>query len=382
MSKSKKVSQKGITMPTIINNVENKNGVMTFVVQNTNRSVANALRRTILSDIEVVCLKTDPYKENLIKFVKNTTRLNNEITKHRLSCIPVHIKKYTDDLKDLIVEVKEVNDTDAMKYITSGDIKIKNIVSNKYLSDAAVKKIFPPNSLTKDYILFSRLRPKVSDLIPGEELHLECKFSVSTALEDGMFNVAATCAYGNSPDVVAQNNRWDEISDDLEKSGASVSKIAYERDNWFNHGSKRVYKENSFDFTLESVGVYTNNEIMMLACASIVDRNNKLYQLFNSENVLIKNNTTTVDNCYDVYLEGIDYTIGKVIEYILHYEYFENQKVLSYVGFLKRHPHDTNSIIRIAFTNKNKSNVENINEIFKHSLEISNKIFKNVSEYF
>ena len=382
MSKSMKMSKKGITMPSIVNNVDGKNGTLTFTINNTNMSVVNGLRRTILSDIDLVCLKTDPYKDKLINFITNTTRLNNEITKHRLSCIPVHVKQWTDEMKDLIVEINETNDTDAIKYITSGDIKIKNVLTKKYLSDAAVKKIFPPNQFTKDYILISRLNPRVSDAIPGETLHLECKFSVSTAYEDGTFNVSATCAYGNTPDIVGQNNKWDEISDTLEKDGAPPSKIEYDRQNWFNHGCKRIYKDGSFDFVLESVGVYTNNEIMKLACKSIVDRNNELYKLFNSENILVKNNTTTMDNCFDVYLEGIDWTIGKVIEYILHYEYFENQKLLSYVGFLKRHPHDNNSFIRIAFTNEKKSNIENINEIFKHTIGISNKIYKNISEYF
>ena len=42
--------------------------------------------------------------------------------------------------------------------------------------------------------------------------------------------------------------------------------------------------------------------------------------------------------------------IGKVIEYILHNEYYlSGDRVLDYVGFIKMHPHDTDSIIRISF---------------------------------
>ena len=43
---------------------------------------------------------------------------------------------------------------------------------------------------------FVRLRPKISDELPGEKLHLTCEFSIGTAKEDGTFNVVSTCSYG------------------------------------------------------------------------------------------------------------------------------------------------------------------------------------------
>ena len=36
--------------------------------------------------------------------------------------------------------------------------------------------------------------------------------------------------------------------------------------------------------------------------------------------------------------------IGKVLEYILHYKYYLDLGHLSYVDFLKLHPHDTDSL--------------------------------------
>ena len=380
MSKSKQSRE--IPLPIISNNVENKKGIMTFTMSNTDVSIANAIRRTILSDIEVVCLKTGPYQENLIDIHKNTSRFNNEILKHRLSCIPVHIKNYTDDLKNLLLEIDEENTTSAVRYITTADFKIKDIQSNKYLSDSEVKKIFPPDSFTKNYILFTRLKPKITDTILGEHIHLTCKFSKCTAGEEGTFNVVSTCAYGNTPDLVKQNNMWDDIEEEKLKNGVNKSKVDYEKINWFNHDAKRYFKDSSFDFIIESVGVYSNVEIIKLACESILERNNDLFQLFNNENILVKKNVVNIDNSFDIVLDGIDYTIGKCIEYILHYEYFKNQKIFNYVGFLKAHPHDNHSVIRIAFVDEKKANITNINEIFKHAIQISNQIFKNIVEYF
>ena len=111
-------------------------GVMTFTLENANVSIANALRRTILSDINCVVMDTSLEKKD-IKIFKNTTRFNNEILKQRLSSIPVHIKEL-DAIDDLVVEINEVNDSDSIIYITTNDFKIKNLTSETYLDDEAV----------------------------------------------------------------------------------------------------------------------------------------------------------------------------------------------------------------------------------------------------
>ena len=57
----------------------------------------------------------------------------------------------------------------------------------------------------------------------------------------------------------------------------------------------------------------------------------------------------TIKNSYDITLKNEDYTLGKVLEFILHEEHYKND-VLTFCGFKKFHPHDDDSIIRIAFT--------------------------------
>jgi hypothetical protein len=41
--------------------------------------------------------------------------------------------------------------------------------------------------------------------------------------------------------------------------------------------------------------------------------------------------------------------MGKVIEYILYEKYFMGDKILSFCGFKKFHPHDSDSVIRLAY---------------------------------
>ena len=58
-------------------------------------------------------------------------------------------------------------------------------------------------------------------------------------------------------------------------------------------------------------------------------------------------------------------------------------KTFSYVGFIKKHPHDDDSIIRIVFRNgEEDSNIENIKMIFLACINYSQEIFKHIDESF
>ena len=63
------------------------------------------------------------------------------------------------------------NQGDTIQFITTEDFAIKH--KGKLISKSMVNKIFPPSPITGDYILFARLRPKISEEIPGEELKNE-----------------------------------------------------------------------------------------------------------------------------------------------------------------------------------------------------------------
>ena len=55
-----------------------------FQLENTNVSIANALRRIILSEVPTIVFKTEPYAESKMNITKNNTRLNNEILNNDL----------------------------------------------------------------------------------------------------------------------------------------------------------------------------------------------------------------------------------------------------------------------------------------------------------
>tara|TARA_B110000008_G_scaffold215124_1_gene214411 strand:+ start:2530 stop:3687 length:1158 start_codon:yes stop_codon:yes gene_type:complete len=378
-SKSVSIPKSSIILPNIKESIET-NGILSFTLEKTNVSIANAIRRTLLSDINVVVMDGS-LEKNDIKIHKNTTRFNNEILKQRLGCIPIHIKKH-DVIDDLLIEINEVNDSDSMVYITTKDFKVKNISSNTYLEKEDVKKMFPPDKLTNGYILFTRLRPKISNNIPGQEIHIECKLSISNAAKNGMYNIVSTCAYANTPDRVEQNSQWEKNEQELGEKGYSPKDITEFRKNWYLLRGKRFYKDDSFDFKIESIGVYTNMELVHLAIDNIIRRLTKLYEICQNDKLIINKEKTTMRNSVDITLENEDYTIGKIIEYILHQEYYLGDRVLDYIGFIKMHPHDTDSFIRMSFNSPENFSDENIKSVLGYSCQTGIKIFTNLKEYF
>jgi len=321
-----------------------------FTLSGVNVSLANAIRRTILSDIDLVVFKTTPNELNKCNIIANTSRLNNEIIKQRLSCIPIHIKDIRDfPLKNYIMEVNIENNTDTIIFVTSEHFVIKDLNTGKPLVQDKIREIFPPDEYTGYFIDFVRLRPRISDEIPGEKLHLTCEFDIGNAKEDGMFNAVSNCSYGFTIDLPAQEAELAKKIQSWKDEGKTIEDIKFESENWKLLDGKRIYKKDSFDFIIQSIGIHTDNEIVDIACKILLDKFNDLNTLIEKDELEIKIAENTMANCFDVILENEDYTIGKVLEYFLYSQFYE-KNILTFCGFKKMHPHDNYSIIRLSYT--------------------------------
>jgi DNA-directed RNA polymerase alpha subunit len=366
-----------------INKRNDSDGIFTFTLQGVDVSFANALRRTILSDIETVVFKTTPYSENKSKFIVNTSRLNNEIIKQRLSCIPIHIKDINIPLNNYIVELNVKNSTDTILDVTTKDFKIKDINTNKYLDENKTKEIFKPfvpSDKDEEYFIhLVSLRPKISEEIEGEHLHLTCEFSLGKAKDDGMFNVASTCSYGNTPDLELMNEELEKKKQKWKDQSLTKEDIDYEIKNWQLLEGLRYFKKNSYDFIIETIGVFDNNTILFKACDVILQKINTLEKLIDDDTIKIIPSKNTMNHCYDIVLENEDYTIGLLLRFVLFTKFYEENKILNFCGFKKEHPHNKDSLIRLAYveqTDKSgiKTNLKTANNII---LELFTKLKEN-----
>lgn len=346
---------------TKITNLKEEDGRLTFTISDIDVSYVNAIRRTILADIPIVVFKTTPYEENNAVISVNTSRLNNEIIKQRLSCIPIHIdylENGKSSIENYLLELDVENKTDTTMIVTTKDFKMLNTLTNKYLDETDVKNIFPPfippNGSGEYYIDFLRLRPKISDEIPGERIKLNCKMSISTARHDSMFNVTGTCSYGCTPDIEKMEEQLEIRKQKWKDEGKNENEIKFEAANWKLLEGLRYVIKNSFDYVIESVGIYSNEKIVIESCKILIRKLEELKHLTETDELKIERSDNTLDNCYDVTLENEDYTIGNILNYELYRIFYVELKQINYIGFKKMHPHDDDSILRISVEDSTK----------------------------
>ena len=387
-------------MEPVVSNISSSNKNLTFTLSGVNHSIANAIRRTITSDIPTVIFRTTPYTENKATFIKNSTKYHAEILKQRLSSIPIHFKmsnledfygielSYVDNLlktkkilENYLLDVNVNNTSDSMVTVSTGDFKIFDKEANKYIQQEETKLIFPPfipyNRDTEYYITFVKLNPKISDEIVGEAIHFSAEFGYGSCKEDGSFSVASLAVYGNSIDEERAEYVLKELKADWSKT-MTADEVEKEADNWKLLDKKRIYLPNSFDFKIETIGVYESQRLVTKACEILIERLYLLNYVIDADLLEINVSKNISENSYDVILKADDYTIGAMIQYVLYVSYYPS--VLNYCGYKKIHPDDSHSIIRLGYSEE--TNMETIKEQIKTSIVLLVDVFQKVRKSF
>ncbi len=338
-------------IPRIVSRTDER-GELRFTIDKINVSLANAIRRVILSDIPTFVFRTFPYSECRASITTNTSRIHNEILKQRLSCIPIHVSDMEPTIKEYQLEINVTADAGEIRYVTTRDFKLKNKTNGKYLTDVKVHEIFPPNAITGDFIEFARLLPKMTEYGEGEQLAMTCDLDIGTAKEDGAFNVVSTCAYSMTMDPSKVDEAWRVKEAELVKDGVAAigsEEMKAQRKNWSLLDAQRFTKEDSFDFVIETVGVFTNADIVSKAAQIMINKCTKFIRdIETGENHIIPT-VSTIQNGFDIELKGGDYTLGKVLEFFLHDKHYAEDQTVTYCAFRKIHPHNPDSMIRVGF---------------------------------
>lgn len=357
-----------------------KDEELKFTLSGVNVSIANALRRIVLSEIPIVVFRVSPHSRNKCVIHQNTCGLNNEIVKHRLSCIPIHIRDVESfPLKNYALEVNVQNNTDTTMYVTTKDFTIKDLVTGNPLSEERVREIFPANELTGDFIDFVRLKARPSEDIAPKAIHLTCEFDIGTAKEDAAYNVVSTCAYGNTIDEALQEATLQQLRQKWKDEGKKQEDVEFEAANWKLLEGKRIFLKDSFDFVIQSIGIHTNAELMLMACDIMMQKLANLDSVVDKDEIDIRKSDNTIQNSFDIVLNNEDYTLGKVVEYFLYVLYFE-PRILTFCGFKMLHPHDDFSIIRVGY--KDPVEISTIKGHLKECVLKATDVYKSIRKEF
>ena len=123
-----------------------------------------------------------------------------------------------------------------------------------------------------------------------------------------------------------------------------------------------------------------NKDLVRKACAIIQGKLIDIVQIIDNAEMPILTGETTMENCFDIHLENEDYTVGKILEYVLYSKFYEGDKTLNFCGFKKFHPHDTKSVIRVAFTKKNDKTI--VNRYLREACVDSQQVCKDIYQLF
>jgi|SaaInlV_150m_DNA_4_1039716.scaffolds.fasta_scaffold04672_5 DNA-directed RNA polymerase subunit L len=354
----------------VTNVVENNNEIK-FVLNGVDPCIANGLRRTLLSDIPCVVMKTIPHDQCKVNITKNTSKFNNEIIKQRLACIPIHITDLNTPIDQLELELDIENNTEEVMHVTTGDIKIKNIKTSTYLSDDDKRDIFPPNPMTGYYIDIVRLRPRLTPTSPGERITFTANLSIATVDDNSMYNMVSTCCYGNTQDETKVNEQYKIKEQELKDNGVTGDNLELAMKDWTLLDAQRYFIPNSFDFTVKTVGVYTCKELLKIGCERLIEKAKTVKAAIESpgnnknvdddagvsedpenktkNDVTIETTASTIQNGYDITIDNEDYTLGTMLQYMVYSSHYEGDKQMTFCGFKKFHPHDTYIMIRIGY---------------------------------
>jgi len=349
--------------------------VLTFEIVNIDVSVVNALRRIILTHIPTLVFRGFPHHSNRINITKNNTKFNNEYIKHRISCIPIYEpddSRFENIINTCEVRVNVSNSENKTIYVTTEDFKLYNKETNKEIKDHT---LFPPDQISNHYIPVCCLMPKISDTDEAEEINMTIDFDVGTAKEDSCWNVVSKCMFVNMRDEP-------KIEEEIKKL-----KMKEENEKDFRIlDAQRIFIPFHYLMTVESIGVFNNQDIVIKACEYIKTKITELNVFLGIQTGLTEpsfiqekygifedTSTTSQKPLYYIRIENDDYTIGKLIEKYLFYMFSED---IYYVAFKKDHPHDNHCYVHFAYKEPVEFDkiIHDLSQVTEQIIRIYNKI--------
>lgn len=314
-------------MPYISNRIIKDNAI-SFDLNNKNNdikiSLANAIRRTIISEIDTYIID-----HNNTIFYENTSMLNNEFLKHRLTLIPIISDIADINYDNLIISCKKKNDGEYMESVYVSDFVCKDSTTDVIIDNNIIFK-YPS-------ILFGKLKN-------DQYLSFESKLVKNNAMNGGSFySPVSVCLY----------------------------KFKFEED-------ERSYEKNSkgepdvYMFNIESIGFYSPINIALKGIDLLITRLDFVKNEFLNKNSkkVMRVNTDNL-NYYSFLIDKENDTIGNLLSTYITYD-----KNVMYCGYIIEHPLKNNIILKIQLKEDNtlENNIKNICDNIDILINIINNI--------
>ncbi len=334
-------------MPLFQNIVE-KPFMIEFDVDNSsgkiNTSVINAIRRTIMTDIETWLM--DPEKT---VFTDNTSILDNEFISHRLSQIPIRNDLKEMDYENIVIECRKKNEEDEVMSVYVSDFQVK--VNGENVENTV---LFPyPN------ILLLKLRFQQSI---GFEARL--KIGSVDKGDSGIHCTVCTCVHTFVVDETQVKEKTKEMTEEEKKT-------------FMTNDVQRVYAKNKrqepdrFHMMVESIGQFEAREIVKMGIQLLKKRIQNFTRDLKgrAERITIENGEVYED-IINISVDDENDTLGNMLSM-----YMNRQENVAYSGYVIRHPLRKNILLRIKLEENNT-----VDEIIKNFEEVTNQLQETLDE--
>jgi DNA-directed RNA polymerase subunit L/DNA-directed RNA polymerase alpha subunit len=353
---------------------------ISFNLKDVDLSIVNSLRRIILSEIKNVGFFFNPNDfsdDKDIVILQNDTPLHNEFLQHRISLIPIHVtptqlENWNKDEYKFVI-----NKQNTTPNVYSSDIQVFD--KNDTFLPAISKQFFPPDPITKDFIIITKFNKS-----PNSKLHIEAFATLNTPSESTSFGMISNISIEFNLD---EQKVKKELQKYLEnnKSKASVENLTHQ----FNSIEKeRFYQRNKYrepnDFNIKITSECS------IPCTYIFNTaigilKNKILAFQNSDYDIINNNML-----FSIIIKNESHTLGNIFQSLVfnHYirENIDNEYNIKYIGYTIPHPLEKILLIKIKgdkllllddvrnFINNACDHIYNIlNDLDNHWNTLSNK---------
>jgi len=351
---------------------------LAFTLDQTTTTIANTLRRCILSDTRSVGFRadlTDP-KDPGVVIRKNTSVIFNEMLAHRLTLVPLGVIRIDDFVPanyQCVLTMKNDRKGAAAAdtlHVTAGDFHILEKQADGSFADvgeAAAAAMFPADPITGDASLLISLRAQWNPEQPPEEIDLTAYPVIGRGRDFSGFCPVSQCTFANTRDTdpVREDQffkEWLLAFKKIDGSGeVSASALATYKKEWNTMAAQRCFQvdpatgePNSFDFVIESVGVRPVRDIVAEGIKAVID----LVKPYASAEAALDTLGVTIQPAdsrmdgLDVVFDGQEHTLGNLLQSIITEIYIQQggaESPIAYVGYKVRHPLKREMTLRLGF---------------------------------
>lgn len=327
----------------------------------SNYAYANTLRRLIMGRVPVVGFRAELTATGTTTDVEvqaNTTPMTNEMLAHRIGLLPVHVddpELWEKEGADYEFSCAVTHNAPQARDVTTADIQVFRVSKEGERTPVDAGKFFKAYSYAghAGHILLATLKAQLKGgQGKAEELAFKARATVGYGTEHARFIPVSRCTYAYTPD--SDPARIEEVFYDWAQRHKKLDRAVLEADSAkkdklmkeFNTMEiQRCYLKGedgepySFDFVVESVGVYKPKKIVEYALKAGVQMCEK-YMM--KEGVQAEGNYRVEPADAEIYafdfiFDGEDHTLGHLLQTWIDINLY-GRGVVTFVGYDQFHP--------------------------------------------